>query len=49
MRFLYILFLFFSVNFFNAQMPKWIPANNNGKLERCWVRVRIIFDLRSEN
>lgn len=31
------------------QMPKWIPANNNGKLERCWVRVPIIFDLRSEN
>ena len=31
------------------QMPKWKPANNNGKLERCWVRVPIIFDLRSEN
>ena len=27
------------------QMPKWKPANNNGKLERCWVRVPIIFDL----
>ncbi len=31
------------------QMPKWKPANNNGKLERCWVRVPIIFDLSSEN
>ena len=31
------------------QMPKWKPANNNGKLERCWVRVPIIFDLESEN
>lgn len=30
------------------QMPKWKPANNNGKLERCWVRVPIIFDLVSE-
>ena len=30
------------------QMPKWKPANNNGKLERCWVRVPIIFDLESE-
>lgn len=31
------------------QMPKWKPANHNGKLERCWVRVPIIFDLSSEN
>ena len=30
------------------QMPKWKPANNNGKLERCWVHVPIIFDLESE-